>query len=77
MLNQRFECHIKDVVGESDFVRIRKTSAYAQAMKHFDEVIKPGFNTSDDHEQFVTFPRAQLKDLDWRGLSRDTLTVKR
>ena len=77
MLNQGFECYIKDMLGESDFVRIRETRAYAQAIKQFDDVIKPGFNTSDDHEHLVTFPRAQLNDLDWRGLSRDTLTVKR
>ena len=77
MLNRRFEEHVKSVVGEKDFLNLRETSAYARAMKNFDENIKPGFYTSSDDEQFVNFPKASLKDRPERGLSKDTITVTR
>lgn len=77
MLNRRFEEYIKNVIGENDFIRIRETSAYSRAMKHFDESIKPGFHTSDDNEQYVNFPKAGLKDRPELGLSKDTIAVKR
>ena len=77
MLNRRFEDHIKNVIGERDFIAIRETGAYARAMEHFDKVIKRGFYTSDEDEQYVNSPKAELKDRPERGLSKDTITVKR
>ena len=77
MLNRRFEDHIKSVVGEKEYIRIRDTSAYTRAMKHFDETIKPGFHISEDNEQYVNFPKAGLKDQREKGLSKDTITIQR
>ena len=77
MLNRRFEDHVKNVVGEKEFVRLREKSGYAIGMKHFDQNVKTGFHTSDIDEQYINFPKAMLKDRPELGLSKDTITVKR
>ena len=77
MINRRFEDHIRNVVGEEAFARLRQTRAYAGAMKHFDEIIKPSFHTSEDDEQYVNFPKAGLADRPNLGLTKDTITIQR
>jgi hypothetical protein len=44
-------------------------------MKTFDENIKPEFRSRDDEDQYVTFPKANLKDDPAKGLKSDTITV--
>lgn len=65
------------VLGEKEFVRLRETRTYARAMKNFDENIKPGFQNSEDDEQYIHFPKAGLKDRPELGLVGDTVTVER
>ena len=77
MLNRRFEDHIKNVVGEKQFVRLREKKCYAFGMRHFDQHVKVGFHTSELDEQYITFPKAQLQDRPGMGLAKDTITVKR
>ena len=61
VINKRFEQFIEDIVGEDDFVILRKHKGYQHAMKQFDVSVKPAFTSSDD-EFFINFPRAGLKD---------------
>ena len=68
---------MKTTVGEKEFVKFRETGAYALGMKQFDEIVKPGFHTSDVDEQYINFPKAGLKDRPLFGLSKDTITVKK
>lgn len=75
MLNRRFEEWVKDVVGERAYLELRESDPYRRAMKTFDENIKPGFRSRDDEEQFVTFPKANLKDDPAKDLKSDTITV--
>ncbi|KAI4255015.1 MAG: hypothetical protein L6R42_006950 [Xanthoria sp. 1 TBL-2021] len=77
MINRRFEDHIRIVMGEKEFLRVRETAAYAQAMQHFNDNIKPGFDTSQAGEHYVNFPKAGLKDNPAKGLSKDTITITR
>lgn len=75
MINRRFEQWIKDSVGDRAFIDLRETNGYRLAMKQFDEVIKPGFRSRDDEEQYVNFPKAGLKDKPSRGVSANTITL--
>ena len=77
MLNRRFEEHIKHVVGDSDFIRLRDSGALTRAMKHFNDYIKPGFYSSEEDEQYISFPKAGLKDRPKRGLAQNCITVTR
>lgn len=61
-LNKRFEQAVKDVVGEDQFFRLRKTKAFDEAMIQFDRYIKPAFRGDLDEEYYVNFPMAQLQD---------------
>jgi len=75
MLNRRFEEWVKNVVGERSFLELREQDAYRRAMKDFDKNIKPGFRSKDDEEQYVNFPKADLKDDPAKGLKANTITV--
>jgi len=77
MLNRRFEEHIKNVVGDGDFIKLRDSGALTRAMKHFNDYIKPGFYSSEEDEQYISFPKAGLKDRPRKGLSQNCITVKR
>jgi len=61
MLNKRFEQVVKDIVGEDQFVTLRKTKGFRLAMEQFDVSIKTAFRSVDE-EYFVNFPMANLKD---------------
>ncbi|EXJ81389.1 hypothetical protein A1O3_07680 [Capronia epimyces CBS 606.96] len=75
MLNKRFEEWIKDVVGERAYLDLKEKDAYRRGMRHFDETIKPGFQSAEDEDQYVSFPRAKLEDNEAKGLINDTLVV--
>ena len=77
MLNRRFEDYIKNVVGEADFLKLRESGALSRAMKHFNDYVKPGFYSSKDEESYINFPKAGLPENPEKGLSKDTITVKR
>lgn len=75
MLNRRFEEHIKNVVGDLAFSKLRDSGNLARAMKEFNDTIKPGYHTSGDAEYYVYFPRAGLEDMPEKGLEDNCLTV--
>ncbi len=75
MLNLRFEQFVKDIVGERAFLDLKETDAFRLAMKQFDEIIKLGFRSRDDEDQYVNFPMANLKDDPSRGLQANCITV--
>ena len=75
MLNKRFEEWVKTVVGERAYLDLKEQDSYRLAMKTFDENIKPGFRSRDDEDQYVNFPKANLKDDPAKGLQSNTITV--
>ena len=75
MMNKRFEEYVKAVVGERAYLDLREQDSYRHAMKTFDESIKPGFRSKDDEDQFVNFPKANLKDNPKMNLQSNTITV--
>ena len=75
MLNKRFEEWIKNVVGDQEYIQLRGTDAYRRAMKTFEDIIKPGFRSRDDRDEYINFPTAKLKDNPAKGLVSDTITI--
>ncbi|KAL9114873.1 MAG: hypothetical protein Q9227_001116 [Pyrenula ochraceoflavens] len=75
MLNKRFEEWVKTVVGDRAYLDLKEKDSYRLAMRTFDENIKPSFHSKDDEDQYITFPKAKLKDDPSSGLQSDTITV--
>jgi len=61
-LNQRFEEAVKNLVGEDQYVGLRKTKGYSLALKSFDREVKRSFRGDPTEEYFVNFPMASLED---------------
>jgi hypothetical protein len=67
----------KDAVGEDKFERLL-SDAHTRAMKHFNEIVNPESGGSDDvEEQYITFPKAGLKNNPSKTLLNDALAMKR
>jgi hypothetical protein len=75
MINKRFEQWIKDSVGERAFLDLKETNGYRLAMKQFDEVIKPGFRSEKDEEQYISFPMASIPDNVAKGIKSNHITM--
>ena len=75
MLNRRFEDWVKSVVGDRAYLDLVEHPSYRQAMKTFDENIKPAFRSKEDEEQYVPFPKANLNDDPAKGLKNNMITV--
>lgn len=61
-LNKRFEEAVRLVVGDEQFVLLKKCVGWSQALNEFDKVIKTGFNGDITKTFYVTFPKAELED---------------
>ncbi|KAF2103534.1 hypothetical protein NA57DRAFT_53054 [Rhizodiscina lignyota] len=75
IINKRFEQWIKDTVGERSFQDLKITNGYRLAMKQFDEVIKPGFRSKEDDDQYITFTMAKIKHKPLKYIKASTLTL--
>ena len=62
ILNQRFEESVKNLVGDQEFERLRKTQGYSYAIGSFDREVKTSFRGHSKEEYFVNFPLAGLRD---------------
>ncbi|ORY15235.1 hypothetical protein BCR34DRAFT_558917 [Clohesyomyces aquaticus] len=67
-LNKRFEEAVKNLIGEEEVFRIKKTKAWFRANTQFDREIKPAFRGKPTEEYFVNFPMADLEDDPSNGL---------
>ncbi|KAF2712359.1 hypothetical protein K504DRAFT_474745 [Pleomassaria siparia CBS 279.74] len=67
-LNKRFEEAVKNLIGEEEFFRVKKTKAWIRANTQFDRKVKPGFWGKPTEEYFVNFPMADLDDDPENGL---------
>lgn len=76
-LNKRFEEQVKMLVGEDQYYHLRKTSAYDQALRFFDETVKIAFRGKKNESWYVNFPMAHLEDDESQGLKRSTWEMKR
>ena len=78
MINKRFENWVKDMVGERQYLDLKDNakSAYGEAMRAFDENIKPLFDGTSDRDQYVNFPMANIKDDPNKKINGNTLTLQ-
>lgn len=61
-LNRRFEAEVKELVGEDEYVRVRKTKGYKAAVNQFDKDVKRSFHGDLDDDYYINFPLAGLRD---------------
>lgn len=76
-LNKRFEEAVKNLIGEEEFFRIKKTKAWFRANIQFDREIKPAFRDKPSEEYFVNFPMAGLEDNPGSRLDSNTWKMTR
>jgi hypothetical protein len=74
-INKRFETFLKDIVGEEEFLDLRKTLAFRDAMATFDREVKMTFKSADQ-EYIIPFPMAGLKDDPANNLTSDCLKLR-
>lgn len=79
-LNKRFECAVKDLVGEGQWSELRSSKGFQLASTLFEKEIKKGFqgdsnDDSLDDEFYVNFYPAKLTDNPNRGLESNTWTM--
>lgn len=61
-LNKRFEETVRGVVGDEQFVSLKKGVGWAKALNEFDKNIKTAFAGDATDVHYVTFPKAELED---------------
>lgn len=61
-LNRRFESEVKELVGEDEYVRVRKTKGYKAAVNQFDKDVKKAFRGDLSEDYYINFPLAALED---------------
>lgn len=74
-LNKRFEEAVKNLLGDEEFIRIKKLKAWFRALTQFDREIKPAFRGKSNEEYLVNFAMADLIDDRSSGLERDVWRV--
>jgi hypothetical protein len=83
-LNKRFECAVKNLVGEGQWNALRSSKGFQLASSLFEKEIKKGFKGDpdddcfdDDDEFYVNFYPAKLTDNPDRGLESNTWSMVR
>lgn len=73
--NQRFASTIASLVGDEQWMPLKKSRAYYLAEKQFDREIKRAFRGILSETYFVNFPMAKLKDDPDSKLESSTWTM--
>src|ERR1700743_2284646 len=58
ILNKRFEESVKNIVGDEEFIALKKTEGYAAAIKAFDREVKQANKVYASQSWFFCFPMA-------------------
>ncbi|KAF2970535.1 hypothetical protein GQX73_g3058 [Xylaria multiplex] len=61
-LNKRFAELVRNVVGDEQWVGLKKGFGWSKVANEFDKAIKRSFNGNLDEEHYITFPQFTLKD---------------
>lgn len=61
-LNKRFEDTVRQVVGDEQFVNLKKTVGWAKAVNEFDKSIKTAFDGDVTDIHYINFPKSELED---------------
>lgn len=79
-LNKRFECAVKELVGEKQWSALHPSKGFQRAASQFEKEIKKGFHGGSDDDCFddefyVNFYPAKLADNPNCGLESNTWTM--
>ncbi|KAI0131600.1 actin-like ATPase domain-containing protein [Hypoxylon sp. NC0597] len=61
-LNKRFTEAVQNLVGDEQWVTLKKGVGWSKALNEWEKIIKTGFQGDLDEEYFVSFPQAKLED---------------
>ncbi|KAI1084122.1 actin-like ATPase domain-containing protein [Whalleya microplaca] len=61
-LNQRFEEAVHNLVGDEQWIELKKSVGWAKALNDFDKQSKIAFKGDSDEDFFINFPKAKLED---------------
>jgi hypothetical protein len=71
-LNKRFSQAVEELVGDDQWLQLKKSKAFQLASRQFDREIKRSFRGGAEEEYFVNFPTAKLNDNLDDGLEAST-----
>lgn len=61
-LNKRFAEAVQNVVGDEQWVTLKKGVGWSKASNEFDKVVKTAFRGDTDENFYIPFPSATLED---------------
>ncbi|KAI0452962.1 actin-like ATPase domain-containing protein [Xylaria acuta] len=61
-LNKRFTEAVHNVVGDEQWVELKRGVGWSKALTEFDKVVKTAFRGDVEEEFYISFPQAQLDD---------------
>lgn len=76
ILNKRFEEAVKNIVGDEEFIDLKKTEGFADAVKQFDREVKPAFCGDKDQAWNVNFTMGNLEDDPTNNIQANCLRLK-
>ena len=76
ILNKRFEEAVKNIVGDEEFLDLKKTEGFADAVKQFDREVKPAFCGDKDQAWNVNFTMGNLEDDPTNNIQANCLRLK-
>jgi hypothetical protein len=76
ILNKRFEEAVKNIVGDENFLKLKKTEGFADGVKQFDREVKPAFRGDPDQAWNINFTMAKLEDDPENNLMDNCLRLK-
>lgn len=76
ILNKRFEDAVKNIVGDEEFLDLKKTEGFADAVKQFDREVKPAFCGDRDQAWNVNFTMGNIQDDPSNNIQANCLRLK-
>jgi len=61
-LNKRFGEAVQNIVGDDQWLPLKKSVGWARAQNEFDKQVKIAFKGNLDEDFFINFPQADLED---------------
>ncbi len=61
-LNKRFAEAVQSLVGDDQWLLLKKSMGWAKAERDFEKQIKTAFRGNVDEDFFVHFPQADIED---------------
>lgn len=66
---------MKNIVGDEQFLELKKTAGFDDAMKSFDREVKPSFGSDPNQAWNINFTMAGLKDDPANGVQSNALRL--